>query len=79
MKKFILSLTIVLGLGLCASAQNSLFGYAFDEENSAKAENESPLLPSHGQTTNQPATPLAGGTLLLAGLGAAYAISKRKK
>lgn len=79
MKKLVLTIAVVLGLGFGAMAQNSLFGYAFDEENSARAENESPLLPSHGQTTNQPATPLAGGTLLLAGLGAAYAISKRKK
>ena len=38
-----------------------------------------PRLPNHGQTDNQTA-PLGGGTLLLVGLGAAYALkSKRRK
>ena len=39
-----------------------------------------PLLPGHGQTTNQNAeTPLGSGALLLIGFGAAYALSKRSK
>ena len=43
----------------------------------SRATNE-PLLPNHGQTTNQPA-PLGGGALLLIGFGAAYAAAKRRK
>ena len=38
----------------------------------------SPVLPLHDQTDNQDA-PLACGTLLLIGFGAAYALKKRKK
>lgn len=79
MKKVILTLAVVMGLGFGAMAQSSLFGEFFDGENKAQEDVTTPLLPSHGEDGNQSATPLAGGTLLLAGLGAAYAMSKRKK
>ena len=38
-----------------------------------------PMLPGHGQNTNQDAAPLGSGALLLIGFGAAYAMSKKNK
>ena len=44
------------------------------------AGDNSPMLPIHGASTNQPASaPLGSGALLLIGFGAAYAMAKRKK
>ena len=49
---------------------NGLFGLFRDDPNI-------PGLPGHGQSGNQPATPLGSGALLLIGFGAAYALKKR--
>ena len=37
-----------------------------------------PMLPSHGATDNQPA-PLGSGIAVLMGLGAAYMVAKKRK
>ena len=90
MKKIALTIAIVLGMTFGASAQyfdangqpqgGGLFGrgatpdYA-DGGNGTGA----PMLPAHGQSTNQDAAPLGSGALLLIGFGAAYAMSKKNK
>ena len=38
-----------------------------------------PVLPNHGATENQEATPLGSGIAVLLGLGAAYAVAKKRK
>ena len=38
-----------------------------------------PVLPNHGETENQEATPLGSGIAVLFGLGAAYAVAKKRK
>ena len=75
MKKLVLTIAIVLGLGMASFAQNGLFGKGGEE---GAKEINLPSLPNHGVSTNQDA-PLGGGALLLLGLGAAYAMTKRKK
>ena len=89
MKKIALTLAVVLGITIGASAQHfsengqpnngGLFGRGATSEGSSNAQNgATPLLPTHGQTDNQDA-PLGSGALLLIGFGAAYAASKRRK
>ena len=90
MKKIALAITIVLGMTIGASAQyfgengqsngGGLFGYGATRDADNGDGVSAPLLPGHGQTTNQNAeTPLGSGALLLVGFGAAYALSKRSK
>ena len=76
MKKLVLTIAIVLGMGLASNAQG-LFGRGEVDENGLREINL-PSLPNHGVGTNQDA-PLGGGALLLLGLGAAYALKKSKK
>ena len=85
MKKTIITLAIIFGLGLGVYAQGGLFGYGAvsDEEYYGYGANDRnsggmPLLPGHGQNENQPA-PIGSGALLLIGFGAAYAMKKRNK
>ena len=88
MKKLVLTLAIVLGMTLGASAQyfsdngqsngGGLFGYGATRDADNGDGVSAPLFPGHGQTTNQDA-PLGSGALLLVGFGAAYALSKRSK
>ena len=73
MKKVVLTIAIVLGLGMASFAQNGLFGKGGEE---GSKDIDMPTLPGHGQTTNQNA-PLGSGALLLLGFGAAYAMSKK--
>lgn len=85
MKKIALTLAIVLGIAVGASAQNrGLFGLGPENGESYssydRTTNGGLMLPSsHGTNTDQEATPLGGGALLLIGLGAAYALKKRSK
>ena len=83
MKKLALTIAIVLGLGLTSFAGND--GGLFKRGATAeKADNRvgsgvfAPGLPNHGEDTNQSA-PLGTGIAVLAGLGAAYLIGKRRK
>ena len=79
MKKLILTIAIVLGLGTTAFAQGSLFNRdGNDQEEMRGNRGGLPGLPDHGGTGNADA-PLTGGALLLVGFGAAYAMSKRNK
>ena len=87
MKKSILVLSLVLGLAIGATAQNGsgLFkrGDATEENTDRGFANNDrgPGLPwsgDHGQEGDGDA-PLGSGALLLIGLGAAYAIGKKKK
>ena len=78
MKKLVLTIAIVLGMGLATSAQG-----LFDRGPETDYSNRdggllTPGLPKHNEGTNQPA-PLGGGALLLIGFGAAYAMTKKKK
>ena len=92
MKKLVLTIAVVLGMTLGASAQyfakndaqpnqgGGLFGRGMvsDEIFYGAAGNGLPLLPLHNQDGDQDA-PLGSGALLLIGFGAAYAASKRRK
>ena len=83
MKKLILTLTIVLGLGLTTFAQDGgLFQRGASESTSDIEGNRegvlSPSIPGHGQSDNQDA-PLGSGAVVLFGLGAAYLVGKRRK
>ena len=90
MKKLVLTIAIVLGMTFGASAQffgdngqpqgGGLFGRAASPADPASTQGGSstPLLPMHNQEGNQNA-PLGGGTLLLIGMGAAYAMAKKNR
>ncbi len=90
MKKTIITLTILLGLSMTAFADGGLFnrgnnaknggsGYIyFNAKDATSADAATPLLPNHGLDADQPA-PLGSGLVLLAGLGAAYLVGKRRR
>ena len=89
MKKLVLTLAVVLGMTFGASAQyfdangqpqGGLFGRGAtpDYANGGNGTG-APMLPAHGQSTNQDATPLGSGVLLLIGFGAAYTMSKKNR
>jgi hypothetical protein len=85
MKKTIITLAIIFGLGLGAYAQGGLFGYGAvsDEEyyGAGNRDGSVPLLSlpnTHGETTDAPA-PLGSGIAVLMGLGAAYLVGKKRK
>ena len=85
MKKLIMTIAIVLGMGMASFADNGgLFGrgeVASETENTTYMGNRlggAPALPSHSQNGNQPA-PLGSGMAVLLGLGAAYLVAKKRK
>ena len=93
MKKLTLTLAIILGISMTSFADGGLFNRGYNAKNGFSGytyfntnefgvrENEgvnTPLLPSHGENTNQPA-PLGSGIVLLAGLGAAYMVAKKRR
>ena len=85
MKKTITTIAILLGIALCATAQNGgLFqrGTMPDEayyENGHDRSSSGLLLPNgHGQDNDADA-PLGGGIAVLVGLGAAYALGKKRE
>ena len=82
MKKLVLTIAIVLGLGISAFAQGGLFGKG-ETSGSSRDEGTSllgskPGFPGHGSEDDNPA-PLGSGAFLLIGFGAAYALKKRKE
>ena len=83
MKKLALILAIVLGLGMASFADNSgLFGRGRTvQESKTDSPNTGlfPTLPVHNLVGNQPATPLGSGVVVLLGLGAAYAVAKKRR
>ena len=94
MKKLIITLALLLGLGLTTFAQGDAFGGGGLFQRGAIEDNGlgftgfylgfdlnglmTPGLPSHGEETNQNA-PLGSGIALLAALGGAYLVAKRRK
>jgi len=88
MKKLIITLAIVLGMGMSAMAQTDggLFGRGLEEEafstewNYQTLRGSGLLLPdSHGLSNDVNATPLGSGIALLLGLGGAYLVGKKRK
>ena len=86
MKKLAMTLAIVLGLGMASYANGGgLFGQgqaAPEESNTSVMSGNrlggAPVLPPHNQGTSQPA-PLGSGIAVLVGLGAAYAVAKKRE
>ena len=79
MKKVLVTLSLVLTLGLGASAQSDAFFSYSDVDNQNRQSNGLPALPMRGQSDDQPAAPVGSGLLILAGLGAAYALKRKNK
>ena len=85
MKKLTLTLAIVLGLGMTTFADG---GGLFQRGNTSEQEKAYfkngergggfPGLPGHGETDDVDA-PLGTGIVLLAGLGAAYLVGKKRR
>ena len=86
MKKTLVTIAIILGLGMTSFADptnGGLFQRGEAVENNGGTIYGSnrdgvPMLPGHGSDNNQPA-PLGSGIALLTALGAAYLVSKRKR
>ena len=85
MKKAIITIAIVLGLGLTTFADPNGGGLfqrgAGDEAFQGTHWRETsamPALPSHGQSNNQNA-PLGSGIAIMTILGAAYLVGKKRK
>ena len=79
MKKVFVTLSLILTLGLGASAQSDAFFSYSDVETPNRTGSElgaTPGLPMRNQSTDQTA-PLGSGLLLLAGMGAAYALRRK--
>lgn len=84
MKKLILTIVIILGLGMTAFSEGEQGGGLFKrgatpEQRSNR--NDTPLLPSHGTPTHADAdqVPVGSGIALLAALGGAYLVGKKRK
>ena len=81
MKKTIMTLAIVLGLGMASYATpngGGLFQRGDLPEQQREGGVMTPGLPNHGETGNQNA-PLGTGIAMLTAFGAAYLIGKRRK
>ncbi len=86
MKKQIITITILLGLGLTGLAQvddnhngGLFYRGAEPSEYTNRGEGDSPMLPtSHGQAGDQ-SSPLGSGIAVLVSLGAAYMVAKKRK
>ena len=89
MKKLALTIAIVLGLSMTTFADpngGGLFqrggneGIAFNirEGEGGEGDINMPGLPGHGSETNEDATPLGSGVVVLLGLGAAYLVGKKR-
>lgn len=77
-----IALTIALSFGLIYAASAQVFMIDDDAHNGRAdaGEGVSVIVPIHGVEYDQTNyTPLGGGTLLLAGLGAAYLMKKKKQ
>ena len=84
MKKLALTIAIVLGLGMTTFAgpnDGGLFQRGANNEPTSSYFNRdgnTPMLPQHGETTNQNA-PLGTGIAVLAALGGAYLVAKKRR
>jgi len=87
MKKLLLTTTIILGLSLSTFAQegslfqrdnSGIYGTSIYKGKDYTKDGFGPNFPNHGITENTDA-PLGSGIVLLAGLGAAYMIAKKRR
>ena len=89
MKKLIMTSAIVLALSFTTFAQDGMFhrsdnaknggnGYALYESKGDTKLGGFPGMPDHGETGDGDA-PLGSGIVLLAGLGAAYMVAKKRR
>ena len=78
MKRIVLSIAIVLTLGLSVNAQSDGFFLSNYQEYGREDSKVLPALPRYGTNVDHSA-PLGSGLLLLAGMGAAYALRRRRK
>ena len=84
MKKLVLTIAIVLGLSMTTFANpdgGGLFqrGAEIPTEGVFRS-SDTPMLPIHNQNENQDANaPLGSGLAVLLGLGAAYAVAKKRQ
>ena len=81
MKKLALSIAIVLGLSLTSFADpngGGLFQRGESTQQGMIRTENTPMLPTHGETTNQDA-PVGSGIAVLLGLGAAYLVGKKRR
>jgi len=86
MKKLIITAAIILGLGMTSFADGGgLFqrGANPEEQNGVfgnRTDPATPLLPNHGLTGNQDAdVPMGTGIAVLAALGGAYLVAKKRR
>lgn len=83
MKKIIMTIAIVLGMSLTSFADPNGGGLFQRGEGNQTAgtmrlgNGNAPMLPTHGQNTNQPA-PIGSGIFMLTAFGAAHLIGKRR-
>ena len=86
MKKLVIAIAIVLGMGMGVYAQEGanneergLFGMgATFDRGEGDDRGEFPALPGFGETTDQDG-PIGSGIAVLTALGAAYLVGKRRK
>ena len=84
MKKLALTLAIVLTMGLGAYAQHSLLGRSEAEQRGGSRDITTPSIPSGWSNTGDVNAdgnegPVGSGIVLLAGLGGAYLLAKKRK
>ena len=87
MKKLALTIAVVLGLCMTTFADpngGGLFqrggseGITINNREGEGGDINMPGLPGHGSETNEDATPLGSGVVVLLGLGAAYLVGKKR-
>ena len=84
MKKLVLTIAIVLGLGMTSFADpnGGLFQRGNTPENTmGNRDGGTPVLPGHGLSGNQDGNeaPVGSGIAVLLGLGAAYLVGKKRR
>ena len=85
MKKLALTIAIVLGIATTTFADPTMGGLFQKgstpdyERGNRTTDPATPMLPQHGQTDNQDATPVGSGIAVLLGLGAAYLVGKQRR
>ena len=77
MKKIILTIAIVLGIGFGVNAQSDAFFTQSFSDYRNSDDVETPRLPAHALTSDQDA-PVGTGLLLLAGMGLGYAALRKR-
>ena len=90
MKKLIATTAILLGLTVTTFAQGGLFHrgagadgeraeYSMTKNGGGDPSDPIPMLPNHNAQGENQSAPVGSGVVLLAGLGAAYLVGKKRK